>query len=385
MESLKPILLLVVLSGVGYGVYVALNHAPPSESAPGNSSHWNKPVGGEPGTTNNSAAAQQQPGAASATRNNPTPQASATSPASGLDKLNRLSESGPNPAPSAGSPPIANPGISLPFGIGSSAMQPPASSAAPMPAETPLAASAVLPADRSANAGLAPVQSSPDQADAVARIEFSASVRTAQSLAGQGKLVEALREISRWYNHPAVPPEEQPKLVEMLGQLAGTVIYSRQHWLSAPYTVQSGDTLENIAQQCDVPWQLLAKINGIGDPNSLAPGEELKIVRGPFTAQLNCQQDCLTLFLDGMFAGRFQVQGGRTLMKPEGKYAVAKFRADDPSNVTRRPYISLGGDLQLRVPDDVGVQSPGIVGISQSDLNDVFDMLSSRSEVTIRR
>ena len=34
MESLKPILLLVVLAGVGYGVYVALNHAPAPEPFP---------------------------------------------------------------------------------------------------------------------------------------------------------------------------------------------------------------------------------------------------------------------------------------------------------------------------------------------------------------
>ncbi len=32
MESLKPLLLLVVLGGVGYGVYVALNQAPPARA-----------------------------------------------------------------------------------------------------------------------------------------------------------------------------------------------------------------------------------------------------------------------------------------------------------------------------------------------------------------
>ncbi len=222
-------------------------------------------------------------------------------------------------------------------------------------------------------------------ADLIARHEFSASMRSAESLAKDGKLVEALRELSRWYDHPAVTPEERPKLDSMLSQLAGSVIYSRQHWLASAYVVLQGDSLESIAQQYEVPWQLLAKINGISSSNSIVPGEELKVVRGPFTAQLNCQQDCLALFVDGLYAGRFQLQGGRNLMKPEGKYPVAKVAAEDPSNPTHRPYISLGGDLQLRVPDDASVPTPGTLGISQSDMNDVFDMLSSRSEVTVRR
>src|SRR5215831_9477586 len=45
VESLKPILLLVVLSGVGYGVYVALNHAPPPEAPANLAPEWNPATG----------------------------------------------------------------------------------------------------------------------------------------------------------------------------------------------------------------------------------------------------------------------------------------------------------------------------------------------------
>ena len=89
------------------------------------------------------------------------------------------------------------------------------------------------------------------------------------------------------------------------------VIYSREHWLAPPYVVTPGDTLETVAQQYQVPWQLLAKINGIDKPNGVIPGEKLKVVRGPFQAQLNRQRDTITLFADGLYAGRFKVQGER--------------------------------------------------------------------------
>ena len=82
-------------------------------------------------------------------------------------------------------------------------------------------------------------------------------------------------------------PAERQQLTELLDQLAGTVIYSTQHLVEPPCEVQTGETLETIAQRYNVPWQLLAKINGIEDPHSLRPGERLKVVRGPFTAVIS--------------------------------------------------------------------------------------------------
>ena len=210
-------------------------------------------------------------------------------------------------------------------------------------------------------------------------------MRYAQSLLAGGRLVEALRELSKWYDHPALTSTDQNQLVEMLGQLAGTVIYSPDPWLGPPYVVQPGDTLESIADGCQVPWQLLAKINGIQSATQLTPGEQLKVVRGPFHAQLNLQEQWLALFVDGMYAGRFAVQGGRETQKPEGTYPVTKFGADNPANAARRPYVSLGGDLHLCVPDDAGTPDVAAVRINERDMADVFDMLSDRSQVTVRR
>jgi LysM repeat protein len=223
-------------------------------------------------------------------------------------------------------------------------------------------------------------------AQAQAQHDYEASTRAAMTLLNQGQLVEALRELSKWYGNAIVPPNDEQRFVDLLSQLAGTVIYSRDPWLGPPYQVRAGDSLESIAQQYQVPWQLLAKINGIQNPNGLVPGEKIKIVHGPFQAQLNVQQGWLALFVDGLYAGRFRVQASGPLVKPDGAYPVAKFSTEQAApGSSQAPYISLGGDLHLRIPDDALPPGVTAVRISRQDMGDVFDMLSERSQVTIVR
>ena len=49
------------------------------------------------------------------------------------------------------------------------------------------------------------------------------------------------------------------------------------HPATGTYTVQSGDTLSGIAAKFGTTYQILAAINGIGDPNHIWPGEVLKV------------------------------------------------------------------------------------------------------------
>jgi hypothetical protein len=364
VESLKSILLLVVLSGVGYGVYVALNHAPPPEPTTSLAPEWN-PGGSDAKTAQAGGAG----GATAAGVPASNPWLTAPSGAGRIDAGSR------DPVLPARNEQMTSSGQSgptgWPLGVGSASSGLPAqgipSSAGPEQMASP--------------GGLAAVDTQTQ-----ARFEYEASMRAAQTLASQGKLIEALHELSHWYGDAAVPQEDQASLIDFLGQLAGTVIYSRKPFLAPPYTVRAGDSLESIAAECQVPRQLLAKINGIDNPNSLIPGQQLKVVRGPFTAQLtqdSAGRAWLALFVNGLYAGRFQVQGQWN--KPDGTYPVVKFPSNQPGVIpTTGPYISLGGDLHLRLPDDAhnGEQA---VSISPQDMSDVFDILSERSQVTIRR
>ena len=76
-----------------------------------------------------------------------------------------------------------------------------------------------------------------------------------------------------------------PPITEVLDAMAAKVIYSREDLLERHYGVQPGDTLDSIAEHYQVPALLLARINGIRDPQNLRPGKELKVLKGPFNAR----------------------------------------------------------------------------------------------------
>lgn len=218
------------------------------------------------------------------------------------------------------------------------------------------------------------------------RQAFESAMRQAQYEIQQNKLVDALRTLSLWYDGAAVPAERKTELDDLLSQLAGTVIYSREHYLEQAHVVRQGETLDRIAEQLQVPWELLAKINGIDNPNSLVPGETLKIIRGPFHAQLNRGRNQLAIFVNNnLYAGRFDVQTTGDVAQVDGTFPVTKFAANHPSNTIGQKYISLGGNLFLRLADGGAPPQSGTMQIGKRDLDDVFDILSDRSQVTIRR
>ena len=110
-----------------------------------------------------------------------------------------------------------------------------------------------------AQAGLPPVPMSPMGGQASA---FASAWADAHDKLTSGRYAEALAVLSAWYDDPTLGLEESQRLEELLGQLAGTVIYSQEDLLLPPHIVAPGDTLPSIAMTVGVPWQLLGKING---------------------------------------------------------------------------------------------------------------------------
>ncbi len=128
--------------------------------------------------------------------------------------------------------------------------------------------------------------------------------------------------LSQWYGNPNLSPAEADRVETLLSQLAGTVVYSTESRLEPPYTVRAGDTLQTIAQQYQVPWQLLAKINGIPAANLVQPGQQLKVIHGPFAAIVELQKSQLTLELGGRYAGRFPITAEPTAAQSEGEWVL---------------------------------------------------------------
>ena len=226
-----------------------------------------------------------------------------------------------------------------------------------------------------------------------------------------GRLAEAHLALSSWHESTELSAQQSRQVTELLDQLAGTVIYSRRSLLQRPYTVQRGDTLEQIAQTHNVPTQLLANINGIRDPQNLQPGQQLKVVSGPFDALISLGRQELTLMLGGRYAGRFPIGIGRDSQSLEGSYVVGDRTVDptycgpnrvtiaagDPNNPLGKYWIGLrdGIDAQTAVRVGIhGTNDPGSVGrtegrgsirLADRDIRDVFGILSVGSKVTIRR
>ncbi len=232
---------------------------------------------------------------------------------------------------------------------------------------------------------------------------FAEVMESARQELEAGQMASALEKLSLWYNDPRLAPAEQQQLNQLLDQVAGTVVYSTQHLLEPPYEVQAGERLEDIAQRYGISWQLLAKINGIDDPASLRPGERIKVVRGPFNAVVDLERRELTLVLaNGSYAGRFPIGLGQDQPPREGSFTVSDkvvdpvyhgrskvIGAGDQANPYGNRWIGLGTDLAIHGtdrPENVGrTDLPGSISLKPQDIQDVFDILATGSQVTIRR
>ena len=230
----------------------------------------------------------------------------------------------------------------------------------------------------------------------------------------EGKLAEAQLALSTLYANPNLPADQAKQITELLDQLAGTVIYSRQSYLEPPYVVQPGDTIDRIAQRYRVPWQLLARINGLmppGTPNSddllkdqpLAPGKQLKVVQGPFDAVVQLDKRQLTLMVQNRYAGRFSIGVGRDQPKLDGQYTVGEKKLNPtyygPDGITispNDPKNPLGG-AWIGLTDRIGIHGAadpqsvgrddnrGTICVGDRDLQDLYGILSVGSRVTIVR
>jgi len=223
---------------------------------------------------------------------------------------------------------------------------------------------------------------------------FATAWADAHDKLAAGRYAEALTALSVWYDDPALGLEESHRLEDLLGQLAGTVIYSQHDLLLPPHVVAPGETLPVIAAQLGVSWQLLGKINGIGDPTQLVPGEHLKLIRGPFDAVVSISRRRLSLQVGGAYAGSFPVVVGRQFLPRVGStLPVADIRRDSPGQMAdpasgRRGIILADGlvieaaDDPALVPDDA---APASLVVSARDLAELLDILGPGSSVLVRQ
>lgn len=385
MNSLKNLTIMVVLALVGYGVYVSLarnNVAPPTP--PGVADKWQPPTA-------------------------PLVDAQPTASSQPSGSLAIGTGIGPESSSPSYNPPATAPNLTT---------------VVPYPSSDPMAAlgAPISPqANSRSMAGSGDVRNlSPPPTDSVATEEdtllqdkFTAFMEEVRRSLAAGKLSEAHLALSMLYSRPDMPEEQAQQIIGLLDQLAGTVIYSRKHYLEPAYHARGGETIEQIAKQYQVPWQLLARINGLMPPDAanndrtkdlpLPDGMELKVLRGPFDAIVNLERRELTLVLQNRYAGRFTIGVGRDQPNIEGMYAVedkilnpayngadgTSIAPDDPQNPLGEAWIGLSGQVGIHgVADARNVSrddNRGSICVAPRDIQDLFGILSVGSRVKVIR
>jgi len=273
------------------------------------------------------------------------------------------------------------------------------------PALPPMTAAPAAPEDTYDAASKAESMTPPASKAAQAQSSLFSATRVAvQGALDRGELSQALLLLSDWYGDPSLSASESDEVNSLLSQLAGSVIYSTEHRLEPPYMVQAGERLETIAMKYEVPWQLLAKINGITSADQLQPGQQLKVVRGPFSARIDMSRQKMTLMLDRRYAGQFSLQLDPSVTVEEGYWAVDQ-KLLTPANVnlpgagptTPSEERSLmlasakGESTQVAIlrgaaaASSAGDPTGRVLRLKPQDAEDIFDILSVGSKVIIRR
>ncbi|MCU0959192.1 MAG: LysM peptidoglycan-binding domain-containing protein [Pirellulaceae bacterium] len=426
MQTLKTAVVVVLLLIVFYGVYEMLNRppdAPPSDVAQMDEIPFDPPEiqFGEATAPPSAEPAFSVPSMSDAgTPPSPVPSQSMvaapgmtdTASPTGTPAWNEY----PQTSPEAGSLPPQPPDIAPPMTV-TPPQWPGPDPRAPLPDAHSMAATGPLPPQMPpadprlqqnpfvnepvvARPPEGPNAVGPTSGDQTGARAYERARKLAQTMIDQGQFHQALATLSVFYQSEDLTPEQQGELIDLLDPLAGRVVYSQEHCIEPACTVRRNETLFDIAQRYNVPAELLQKINGIEDPNVLVPGTELKVVTGPFRADVDLRTQQLTLFVNGLYAGRFPISVGNDPAPVAGEFQVRDKRADrdyfsiegrvipagNPANPFGNVWLDLGREICIHGSPAGGADPRrGCISLSPQDADDVYGILSVGSNVRILR
>ncbi len=199
-----------------------------------------------------------------------------------------------------------------------------------------------------------------------------------------GNFRGALATLSRYYTDTTLTAIDQEKLMTWLDSLAGKVIYSPEHNLYRnSYTVRDGDTLQDLARRWNVTSQLIFNVNrpNIENPSELPAGAELKMITGPFHAELDPAGGVMTLFVKNLYAGRFNIRVSDAGNFQPGSFAIQEKSRDLGGNTWT---ITLDGGLCIKTVGENEPVPAGCIGLDPKDSSDVFGILTESSRVFVK-
>ena len=170
----------------------------------------------------------------------------------------------------------------------------------------------------------------PQTIDSAAAIKL---YRHGQSLADEGKLIEARTALSSALFSNALESAQADNARATLADLAEHTLFSQAINPNDPYTmqytVQPGDRLSRIERnlKLHVPTQLLCKVNRIENANAIRADQTMKLVKGPFHAVVSLTNFTMDIYLHRqglpyIFIKRLPVGLGKQGTTPAGSWRV---------------------------------------------------------------
>ncbi len=259
-------------------------------------------------------------------------------------------------------------------------------------------------------------------------------VAGAQTALDAGDLVAARGLFNRALLSRQLSPDEAGRMKGEITALNKTILFSRKPFAADPYQemvqVAPGDLMSKIARRFDIPWELVSRINDDLDPRRMRAGMKLKVLHGPFHAEVSKSRFTLDLYLGGLpdpakeaagvshdakalYVGTWPVGLGAEGSTPLGLWRVAPngklknptyygargegvIAADDPKNPLGERWIALEGMEGDAVgrrsygihgtidPASIGHQaSQGCIRLLNSDVELMYDLLTD-GQSTVR-
>ncbi|MCA9065068.1 MAG: L,D-transpeptidase family protein [Planctomycetaceae bacterium] len=229
--------------------------------------------------------------------------------------------------------------------------------------------------------------------------ELAAKLRSIDASILDDRLLDAHAALSEIYwQHP----EMRDTIRARLERTAYDIYVNPKKHVIPPRVVEFGETLGSIAAEYDVPWQYLARLNQTS-PRDLQAGQQLKVVRGPFSAVVDLKDYTLTIHSNGWYVHQYTVGTGRDDRTPSGEFTVLNrienpawhnpeggvIDADDPRNPLGEYWLGLGDHIGIHGtidPDSIGRSvSRGCIHLADGDIEEVFHLLDVGSSVMIHK
>ena len=254
------------------------------------------------------------------------------------------------------------------------------------------------------------------EAPSIREVPQEGPLGTGAALIEQGRFLEARSLLTQAIDSGALTSSQGLEARQMLGMLNdelvfGSDVFEGDPWASE-YTVKPGDSLSRIVSREDlkIDWRLLQMINGLDRPEKIQVGQTIKILHGPFHAEVSKSNHQLDLFMgegpervfvksytvglgqfDSTPTGRFRVRKGQKIVNPTwtnprtGEF----YPADDPENPIGEYWLGLEGlDATNKgergfgihgtiEPESIGTDSSmGCVRLRDGEIDTIYALMS---------